>query len=312
MRSIVDMDNIQIEITNACVNDCSNCTRFCGHIKKPFMMHSNDFVRALEATKGYPKMVGIMGGEPLLHPQFKEFCEMALKYFPRERLGLWTSLPEGKEHLASTIVETFGNVFINDHTRNDIYHAPILIGIEDLVAEKWMMWPVIDKCWVQNSWSASINPNGAYFCEIAAAMSLLFDDPRHAWPIDSEWWKKSPKDFREQMEYWCPRCGLAAPLKRRVSTDGRDDISEKNFIRLKNKSRKLDKCIVGKGQLTTEPEPMAAYKDLDYRNASARRYGMYLTLTEQGFCEPHMGEKRKTIMEEALEGYQRSNHVSDC
>jgi len=40
MRSLVDMDTIQIEITNACprLYKCSNCTRMGQHMKKPFFM----------------------------------------------------------------------------------------------------------------------------------------------------------------------------------------------------------------------------------------------------------------------------------
>ena len=30
MRRLSDMETIQIEITNACVLQCGNCTRFCG------------------------------------------------------------------------------------------------------------------------------------------------------------------------------------------------------------------------------------------------------------------------------------------
>lgn len=35
MRSPADMQIIQIDITNACNQRCSNCTRFCGNHKKP-------------------------------------------------------------------------------------------------------------------------------------------------------------------------------------------------------------------------------------------------------------------------------------
>ena len=33
---------------------------------------------------------------------------------------------------------------------------------------------------------------------------------------------------------------------------------------------------------------MAAYKDFDYRNRIARRYGMFLTINEKGFWRPHL------------------------
>jgi len=298
MRPILDMDNIQIEITNACHLDCSNCTRFCGHIKKPFMMTEVEFQKAVDVSVDYPKIVGIMGGEPLLHPQFKEFCEYALSKIPRERLGLWTALPKGKEKYAELICETFGHVFVNDHTRPDIFHAPLLIGVQEVVENKEDIWYPIDKCWVQNSWSASINPYGAYFCEVAAAMALLYEEPGDAWPVEEGWWKRIPKDFTAQMERWCPRCGASMPLSRRPSVDGQDDISPENFKALEKKSRKLEKCVVSTGLIVDKPQQMASYKENEYRNAIASRYNMYLTVNSHNYWEPHMGARSLPLFDQ--------------
>ena len=43
MKSPKDMSKIQIDITNACGNMCSNCTRFCGHHVKTFFMDFDNF-----------------------------------------------------------------------------------------------------------------------------------------------------------------------------------------------------------------------------------------------------------------------------
>ena len=43
MKSPKDMKIIQIDITNACINRCSNCTRFCGHHTRPFFMDFETF-----------------------------------------------------------------------------------------------------------------------------------------------------------------------------------------------------------------------------------------------------------------------------
>lgn len=308
MRAIVAMDNIQLEVTNACHKDCSNCTRLCGHIKRPYMVGIDEFKTWIDSVVEYPKIVGIMGGEPLLHPKFEEICQIALEKIGRDRLGLWTSLPDGKEHLAPAIVRTFKHLFLNDHTRPDIYHAPILVPLQDVVSpeHRWQIWPVIDKCWVQNSWSASVNPKGAYFCEIAAAMAMLYNDGETAWPVDGDWWKKIPKDFTAQMEKWCPLCGMAAPMERRLSTDGRDDVAPTVAEKLKGLSRKLEagKCVIGYPPVKNEPEPMASYKDMGYRQAIAARYGMYLTINEHKYWEPHLGEPRKTILQSMTDDYE--------
>ena len=43
MRSPKDMQIILIDITNACTERCSNCTRFCGNHKKNFFMDVDTF-----------------------------------------------------------------------------------------------------------------------------------------------------------------------------------------------------------------------------------------------------------------------------
>ena len=74
MRSPSDMQTIQIDITNACNKKCSNCTRFCGNHEKTFFMDFETFKRAVNSLKGYDGVIGVMGGEPTLHPQFERFA----------------------------------------------------------------------------------------------------------------------------------------------------------------------------------------------------------------------------------------------
>jgi hypothetical protein len=303
------MDTIQIEVTNACINECSNCTRFCGH-RKPYFMKFDQFKSAVDSMEGFPKMVGMMGGEPLLHPQFEKLCDYMLSKFPRSQLGLWSCFPKGYEHYREAICKTFGHIFLNDHTRSDILHAPILVSAEEVQPDPEDMWININECWVQNAWSASINPKGGFFCEIAAAMSLLFDG-NSGWPVGKNWWKRTPKDFIEQMKEYCPKCGCAFPLKRRSSLEGADDISPKNLERLKGKSKKIDsgKYVLTDLKCFREPGQMAAYKDQDYRDRTAARYGIFMILNEKGFLSPHLmktfdpKKEMKSLFQQYKEAY---------
>lgn len=295
-RSILDMSNIQIEITSSCINQCSNCTRFVGHVKS-FFMDIDTFKQAVDSMTGYPNMVGMQGGEPILHPLFEEMCNYLHSKFPPEQCGLWTTFPKGYEHYRHTIVETFGNIFLNDHTRDDIYHQPALVAIDEVVLDKNVMWACIDHCWAQEGWSASINPRGAFFCEMAASFAMLFpNEDSKAWPVEPGWWWRTPKDFTEQMEKWCPRCGMAAPLQRRASIECIDDISQGNFDRLMKQGSTfkiakglykihdpLDICS------TNNQLPLAAYKDFEYRNNIAKRYGMFLICpNDKGYWTPYL------------------------
>lgn len=288
MRSMLDMDTVQIEITDACNKRCSNCTRFCGH-RKPYFMNFDQFREAVDSMLQYPRMTGIMGGEPLLHPEFEKFCEYIGSKIPPKQLGLWTSLPPGHEQYREIICKTFYNIFINDHSRSDIYHHPPLVAINEVIPQKGLMWRYIDHCWAQESWSASINPKGAFFCEIAASMSILFEDGG-GWKIEPGWWFRIPKDFTRQMEHYCPRCGMSIPIKRRSSKDVVDDISPGNYERLKDKSLKIAKgdYVISDLKLQSCLDPLAAYKDFDYRNTIAKGYGMFLVINEQRFWTPYL------------------------
>ena len=161
MKSPQDMRIIQIDITNACIHKCSNCTRFCGHHKKPFFMDFETFKKAIDSFEGYHGTVGIMGGEPTLHPEFERFLTYANehKHYPKaenlllsptknfmqviarmeqnntfvnkengvrrwcvEGYGLWSALSDKYREHYELIQDTFNFQALNDHT-NIMYHA---------------------------------------------------------------------------------------------------------------------------------------------------------------------------------------------
>lgn len=289
MRPLRDMDTIQIEITNACPNKCSNCTRLVGHHKKPYMMSQDKFEEAVDSLLEFPKMIGVMGGEPLIHPDFPKFCGYLRNKVPRAKAGLWTSLPKGYEYLREDIVSTFGHIFINDHTRGDVLHTPILVAAGKYFLDRSDFWYMVNHCWVQNAWSAAINPNGAFFCEIAAALGLLYNDK--GWPVEKNWWKKNPNDFIEQMQTACVKCGAALPLLKRYSVEMTDDIDDYHYSRLKEDSPKIKQGLYelhDQIQLVQDQRQTATYKDYEYRNHVAQRYGMFVIVNQQGFCTPYL------------------------
>lgn len=341
MRSPASMDTIQIELTSACVLKCSNCTRFCGTHQVPFFMEPKLFRAAIDSLVEYSQqpqaIVGFMGGEPLLHPKFAEFCDYALSKIPREKLGLWSTFPAGGKYpgYREVIVKTFGNILLNDHSREDILHAPVLMASEEhfqktcprcngekrceqavlvdgkartevsecrlcdgkgTVTDDINLFAAIEHCWVQETWSASVNPKGAWFCEVAAALSDLFDGPQ-GWPVEPGWWKRTPMSFQEQMRWACTKCGAAMPLTRiRNSQDPKDDVSPGNLERLKAiKSRKVargefalrDKFEFDQ-RLINNTYPNQTYKDEEYRKGIAARYGIGLKLNQRGYWEPYL------------------------
>lgn len=331
MRSPAEMQTIQIELTSACVLKCSNCTRFSGTHVTPSFLSFDQFKAAIDSLAGYAQLphaiVGFMGGEPLLHPQFREFCEYALTKIERRKLGLWSTFPDAPKYkgYADTIVKTFGVILLNDHSRDDIKHAPVLMASEEFfrkpcpvcngektdpadaamrcphcdgkgdVTDEVNLFQAVQHCWVQESWSASINAKGAWFCEVAAALSDLFGGPE-GWPVEADWWKRVPADFKEQMDWACRKCGAALPLTRiRSSQDPKDDVSQGNLDRLiQIKSKKVARGEYAlRDRFEFDPElirkgtyPDQTYKEEFFRQGIAARYGIRLQLDDRGYWEP--------------------------
>ncbi|GAX60010.1 hypothetical protein SCALIN_C05_0095 [Candidatus Scalindua japonica] len=307
MRPLLDMDVIQIEITNACVHQCANCTRLVGHSKKPFFMDLDFFKKAVDSLVDYPKIIGIMGGEPLLHPQFTEMAAYLKSKVPDKiKCGLWSTLPKGKEKYAPIIADVFGNVLLNDHTLGKLYHSPILVSANESVVDKFKMWYLIDHCWVQNCWSASINPKGAFFCEIAAAFDIVFDGPG-GWTVSPEWWKKTPKDYVEQMKQYCVNCSAALPLHARLDTEETDDISKGNLERLiKVGSPKVKRgkySIYDKGERDSNYHINEFRNNIEYQMKIADKYGLYLRQNKLGYLQPFLKNTPKS---------QDEINIKDC
>jgi hypothetical protein len=244
------MKIIQIEITNGCPKKCSNCTRFCGHHTEPFFMDFDTFKTAVDSLKGFKGIVGIMGGESTIHPEFEKFvryyrdtigyddfstaCYEPTSDFIKHILanaynvnysnhrGLWTSVtPKYYEHF-ELIQDTFGYQLVNDHSNPSMHETMMCtrkeLGIPD---EQW--FKLRDNCWVQNLWSASITPKGAFFCEVAAAMDATLGGPG-GWKVEPGWWKRTPEDFKDQL-HWCEMCSAALPMPKRNANEEVDDVS---------------------------------------------------------------------------------------
>lgn len=269
MKSPKDMRIIQIEVTNACMHRCSNCTRLCGHHQKPFFMDFETFKRAVRSMDGYVGTVGIMGGEPTLHPEFPRLARYLADHRAPQRVnrmaepqvdfsdsvhdlelehtfpypygnryrttvngaGLWSAMGEGFKKHYEVIQDTIKCQVLNDHTSDEMYHQPALVTRKELKIpdEEWIV--MRDNCWMQNLWSASITPKGAFFCEIAAALDMTFEGPG-GWEIEPGWWMRTPEDFGDQLQ-WCEMCGFACQTFSRSANEEIDDVSPVMYEKLK-------------------------------------------------------------------------------
>lgn len=291
MKSPRHMRIIEIDITNACNKRCSNCTRLCGHHKKPYFMDFDTFKRAVDSLDGYQGIRSIMGGEPTLHPDFERFIRyLGSKFPPRENpfiqpqkdfikqvhrveLDNFEMINDGVERIDIVGPGMFSNMGasykkhyeiitdmlpfqgLNDHL-NPIYHQSALITRKELGIPDSEWIKMRDNCWLQNEWSAGITPKGAFFCEIAGVLDMLLDGPG-GWKIEPGWWKRAPEEFGEQL-HWCELCGFALETFTRDSAEEIDDISPEWYERLKKlqspklKSGRFNIVKINQGKIAEE------------------------------------------------------------
>ncbi|HDZ73700.1 MAG TPA: radical SAM protein [Aurantimonas coralicida] len=228
MRPIYDNTVIHIEVVvGACHLSCANCTRMIGHHRKPMFMDLDMIRKAIASLEGFPGRIGMMGGEPALHPKFREILALFREKIPdKGRREFWTSGFKWEVY-ESDILETFykKRISYNDHTQTTGRHHPLLVAIEEVVEDPELRRIMIENCPFQARWSASITPKGAFFCEIAAAQDWLFDGPG-GYPVEPGWWQKIPAEFQDQVDRYCGKCSGALPLTPHSDNrGGRDGLS---------------------------------------------------------------------------------------
>ena len=265
MRSPHQMHIICVDVTNKCDLHCSNCTRLLKNQKTFWDMTPENFRKALQSLKGYPGVIAMIGGNPCMHPQFEELCEIFAEIIPdKQQRGLWTNNIFKYQKI---VAKTFGTFNLNPHNdprgiaslwklklrkwntrwyKGHSTHAPLLTAIKDLYPDPELMWEKISGCDINQGWSAAIVQNNgqlrAYFCEVAASFDLAQGGDLGQ-PLVEGWWQKSIADFREQVEHFCPSCGVPARLQGSLDSDAVDTYSTSNEAIVLNSTKKKRKVI---------------------------------------------------------------------
>jgi hypothetical protein len=257
-------------------------------VAAPFIKHSNSDIgvkenRQIPGAHTRKKVLGIFGGEPLMHPQFPELVDLMIKYVPQVNRGLWTSFdwvngkskvwgdfkPQverllGPEPTGDVLSLKSGYLNWNMHEEEQkCEHSPVLAASQDMIPDEKKRWGVIAKCWVQTEWSAAyaLDYNKEvkfYFCEVASAFDRVFnlgtglplEDgvwSHHLWFEEDERGILRPHGpYAKQILTTCNRCGSALKLPGRVDREYVDDISRSNLVPLTI----LNSPMVKKGQVS--------------------------------------------------------------
>lgn len=292
----------QICITSMCwpktkdgtLTQCSNCTRMLGHEKKRYFMSLDQFETVLKVAtpflsqsipcpKGRKKVLGIFGGEPLMHHQFPDFVDLMCKYVPVKNRGLWTSVDwtkyenpvygKAEQHVLRLLEQPAGAVedsypygYLNWNMHDKVVvHQPLLVSISDKISDENKKWDLIKNCWVQQEWSAAYaldhnNEVKFYFCEVASAFDRVFQLGMGL-PVEKDVWNHPLKFvgnqptgvYAKQILTACTRCGAAIPQVGRRDFEQVDDITESNLQELANTSPMIQRGdFVVNGRLQSE------------------------------------------------------------
>jgi len=256
-------------------------------------MSLEEFEQAAISLKDYFGIVGVFGGNPCMHPMFADICSILRRHIPFERRGIWTNKLFGH---GKTVRETFNPKFsnINVHNNQEDYdefyrdwpeirqtikgqkddsrHVPPFVALQDVIQDKEERWRLIADCDINRHWSSMICtvPNKGlrgFFCEVAAAQAMLHaEDP--TWPdlgveVKPGWWNKNIKDFAEQVNFYCHRCGI--PLRRfgNLAVGGEcEEVSQTHYdiYKPKDKSRRVE-LVSAHSESTKKVDLMISYID---------------------------------------------------
>lgn len=236
MKPIWESWFCHIDVTSRCPMSCLYCSRYNRHLRADQRrdMPLELIDTALESLREWPARIGIMGGEPILHNHFVEMCALIRNKYPKEKMGLWTSGGPKWEEYKTIANETFGFIAYNEH--NPIQqamcrHQRLTVAVKDVVKDKQYMDELIDDCWVQRIWCPTITSKGGFFCEIAAAQDFLWDGPG-GYTVDRSWWKRTPTQFKDQVDRYCQNCGMCVPMERDLLGAGVEKMSPSVYAQM--------------------------------------------------------------------------------
>ncbi|MDF2427621.1 MAG: glycosyltransferase family 2 protein [Nitrosopumilus sp.] len=251
---------MQVWIGRACDKSCFGCTQG-SNLKGPYEKITTDqFETALKSLKNYWGVVGIFGGNPCIHPQFPELCEILEQYIPYEQRGLWSNNLNGHGKLCAKVFNSKVSN-INSHGDKRAYdeivenwpelvetgfpnlkplescseHSPPFVAIQDLIPNEIKRWKMIVGCDINQYWSGMIavfrGELRGWFCEIAGTQSILHQHeenyPDTGFKITPDWWDKPISDFADQVRFHCHSCGIPMRIAAKP-----DDTKEPELVTL--------------------------------------------------------------------------------
>lgn len=84
--------NVDYHLTDVCNLNCAHCNHFCPLVPKDTKHKSLEQITAdlslLSKFKNDLDTLGLLGGEPTLHPQLSDICYISRKFFPNNHISI--------------------------------------------------------------------------------------------------------------------------------------------------------------------------------------------------------------------------------
>ena len=128
---------IQIWTTRNCDKACYNCTQGSNLKGSSGYISLENFEKACKSLVDYYGIVGMFGGNPAIHPQFEELCEIMRAIIPARRRGIWCNNPFNVEK-ARIMAKTFNPKVSNLNVHEDMKAYTLFKeGWPDTTREPW-------------------------------------------------------------------------------------------------------------------------------------------------------------------------------
>ncbi|GAX62215.1 Fe-S oxidoreductase [Candidatus Scalindua japonica] len=205
-------NSIEIEVTTACNLLCIDCNRSCRQapsLEGMSVEQVRTFISETVALKKKWKWVNLLGGEPTLHPDLIEICQILLdykhSYSPTTKICLFTN--GFKKMVKDTLDKIPDEIIIRNTQKRNIvhdYHFCYNIAPNDLKHFQKNKPDYARGCWITENCGLGMSRYGYYPCGPGASADRIF-----GWDIGI---KKisgvTAKATMKQREILCQYCGL--------------------------------------------------------------------------------------------------------
>lgn len=225
---------INIMATNVCNLKCNGCSQLIPCFRERWFIPLSQLEDNIRYFREFVphKLLGLFGGEPLLHPQWKQIEEMMWSY-PNTHFIVFSNgikgVPQGYVYKKAAFNHDFSNknvtIAINEKSPGRKF-VNTLNALQDnmecnkrecaiFALKNCQAWGS-SRCWLM------VYDNKAYLCEQAAAWERLrygpdnWQENSHGWDLtpNSYVFHKTKEDIIQQATNVCFQCGFA--LRRRV------------------------------------------------------------------------------------------------